>query len=167
MFKRECPRCGKILVCKQIGNFNRSNRKKTCCKKCSDELRSLKRPDYLINKKTGCWEWVKDITWGGYGSKNGRGAHRVYYERYKGEIPKGLEIDHLCRNRKCVNPEHLEAVTKAVNQRRGLMSKLKEEQVLEIRKIGGTMTQRGLAKKFNVSQRLIFNILHNLTWKNI
>ena len=45
-------------------------------------------------------------------------AHRFAYEQAKGAIPDGLEIDHLCRNRRCVNPDHLEAVTHQENQRR-------------------------------------------------
>lgn len=70
-----------------------------------------------------CFNWIGCLTVNGYGRFNLNGvmirAHRLSYEIYKGEIPKGLEIDHLCRNRKCVNPEHLEVVTKQENILRG------------------------------------------------
>ncbi len=48
-----------------------------------------------------------------------RQAHRLFYISFKGEIPKGLELDHLCRNTLCVNPEHLQAVTHSENMKRG------------------------------------------------
>lgn len=70
-----------------------------------------------------CWEWVGNTTAAGYGSLsvNGRAtlAHRFAYELLRGPIPPGLQIDHLCRNRNCVNPEHLEPVTQQENLRRG------------------------------------------------
>lgn len=72
----------------------------------------------------GCWLWVAYIDSGGYGlfSHNGRPvkAHRFSYEAHVGQIPQGLQIDHLCRVRHCVNPAHLEPVTHAENIRRGV-----------------------------------------------
>jgi hypothetical protein len=72
----------------------------------------------------GCWPWVGHLNSWGYGRawKDGRkqGAHRVAYEHFYGPIPYGLQIDHLCRNRRCVNPFHLEVVTSGENTRRGL-----------------------------------------------
>lgn len=75
-----------------------------------------------------CWEWTGDKEKKmGYGlflrrvvdlGKSVR-AHRYSYELHKGKIPKGLVIDHLCRNKSCVNPEHLEAVTYKENTLRG------------------------------------------------
>src|SRR5438445_11701273 len=75
---------------------------------------------------SGCWIWIGATIPGGYGQFKLRGwrhmklAHRVSYEHFRGPIPSGLQLDHRCRIRCCVNPEHLEAVTCATNIRRGL-----------------------------------------------
>lgn len=77
-----------------------------------------------VSKGTGCWEWRGKIDKStGYGRFKMGGksptAHRLSYEWSVGPIPDGLVIDHLCRNRRCVNPAHLEPVTQQVNVLRG------------------------------------------------
>lgn len=75
-----------------------------------------------------CWTWSAGVTAGGYGKFKWKGRHfpphRVAYEMLVAEIPEGLVIDHLCRNRACVNPWHLEPVTQKVNVQRGLAGTL-------------------------------------------
>lgn len=69
-----------------------------------------------------CWVWVGSRDTNGYGKfyRDGRTlvAHRAIYEAMVGEVPVGLQLDHLCRNRPCLNPYHLEPVTHIENQRR-------------------------------------------------
>lgn len=76
-----------------------------------------------VHMTSGCWEWVAGKDSGGYGQigvdRRVKRAHRVAYEAIVGPIPEGLELDHLCRNRACVRPEHLEPVTRYENVRRG------------------------------------------------
>jgi hypothetical protein len=77
----------------------------------------------------GCWPWAGFLHPSGYGMfyrgrvegrARGCRAHRFAYETFVGPIPEGLTIDHLCRNRWCVNPEHLEPVTNGENVLRGV-----------------------------------------------
>lgn len=74
---------------------------------------------YLLVDDNGCWNWTRYVMKTGYCQIMVRGRkqylHRVTYSTLVGPIPEGLQIDHLCRNRTCCNPEHLEAVTGRVN----------------------------------------------------
>ena len=74
----------------------------------------------------GCWNWIGSKDVNGYGmaryegGTRSRRAHRVVYETLVGPVPEGLVLDHLCRNRGCVNPAHLDPVTQQINTLRGI-----------------------------------------------
>jgi HNH endonuclease len=76
----------------------------------------------VVDEETGCWNWRLSLNWQGYGrASRSRGstiAHRVAYEAFRGPVPAGLQLDHLCRNRACCNPDHLEPVTSRENTAR-------------------------------------------------
>lgn len=81
-------------------------------------------PKIEVGSEPGCcWEWTAARS-RGYGLLRTKGrttlAHRLVYEEVVGPIPEGLQIDHLCRNRSCVNPDHLELVSQAENLARGI-----------------------------------------------
>lgn len=82
-------------------------------------------PDYEVRDmgyQTPCWMWLKTKDPDGYGRTDGKhghsAAHRRYYAENVAPIPEGHEVDHLCRVRACVRPDHLEAVTRQENCRR-------------------------------------------------
>lgn len=81
---------------------------------------SIERFWAKVDKSGECWLWTGCLNRDGYGHiSDGSLAHRFSYEIHVGPIPDGLTIDHLCRSRACVNPDHLEPVTLRTNILRG------------------------------------------------
>jgi len=124
---------------------------------------------WVEDEATGCWIWQRVRTVDGYGRLAQRLAHRVTYDSFKGPIPDGFDIDHLCRVPPCVNPAHLEAVPRAINIRRGIVAKLTPEQVAEIRRLygSGSYTQLELSGMFNTAGCNISGVCRYETWKDI
>ena len=127
---------------------------------------------YVKNEKTGCWNWYGHKVYGyGYLTRNYKKwrAHRWYYTLYKGEISRGKYLDHICRNKSCVNPSHLEPVTPAENKRRSPLLKLTHEKARKIRKLyaNGSYKQKDLARVFNIGQDHVSRIVNNKQWATI
>ncbi len=117
-----------------------------------------------------CWIWTQvPKTKAGYCRVQLRGvsvlAHRAMYEQEVGPIPKGLTIDHLCKQTSCVNPEHLEAVTHAVNNQRGLQTKITHEIVRAVRAASGTNAEIGA--RFGLTGSHVWYIRTRRLWKNV
>lgn len=120
---------------------------------------------------TPCWVWKWGKTGQGYGYLSAgvdgvRSMHRWFYMQKFGEIRQGLQLDHLCRVRACVNPDHLEPVTGAENTRRGPHVKLTQLDVQTIRAAKGSgVPARWLATKFGVSNGTIHELCNGRSWQ--
>ena len=139
------------------------------------------KPDnhYLIDPNSGCWLWQSTCNENGYPYFKHRGrtyrAHRFFYERAKSAIPKGLTIDHLCRVRHCVNPDHMEIVTQTENRRRGVRHHVSDSTVDYIRSVPiwrgigrpprGVTTALSLSKEMKVSRTTIQRIRAGQEWR--
>lgn len=119
---------------------------------------------------TPCWLWLRRVNNKGYGEINRIGyerlAHRYVYSLANGPIPSGLSLDHLCRNTRCVRPDHLEPVTHATNIRRGRHVKLSIEKVEEFRQryAAGGVTMKQLALEIGIDPSNVVRALSGKQW---
>jgi hypothetical protein len=122
--------------------------------------------------KTQCWIWLYSLTTDGYAetSKDHQTllVHRVNYINKYGPVPVGFDLDHLCRVRRCVNPDHLEPVLPRVNIRRAISTKLHTGLVAQIRLLATKgLKHREIAELFPiVSRRHISNVIARRRWAN-
>lgn len=100
-----------------------------------DLSRFLAKVDVRVD---GCWEWngaTRSSTYGAFaygGRRKVVQAHRWSYEHFVGPVPEGMQIDHLCRNRACVRPDHLEPVTPRENTRRGTVGEVNRRRLAAV-----------------------------------
>jgi hypothetical protein len=116
--------------------------------------------------ETPCWVWQRSLDSKGYGRvggayNNGHSyAHIMIYERHRGPVPAGLELDHLCRVPACVNPAHLDPVTHAENLRRGSIGKITTPVGLLIKaRYAAGERVLDLAAEYRCSNVTIYNVL--------
>ena len=132
-------------------------------------------PFYIVTDTgytTPCWLWLGSLDGKGYGqawSKQKKKivrAHRLFFEEQFGVT--SLQLDHLCRQRRCVNPLHLQPVINAVNTQRGSRTKLSPQSVMQIvkRRADGSPIQQ-IADSLGVHNSTISRIVNGKRWSNI
>ena len=125
-----------------------------------------------LDPETGCWVWKGWRNRDGYGAfhhgKRTVFAHRYYYAQAMGPIPYGLTIDHLCHNRACVNPAHMEVVTRRENSRRGYRTKLTPEKVRLIRiELRAGQRAADVGPRFGVSRTTVNRIRQGMRGEEV
>ena len=127
---------------------------------------------WIVDASTGCWIWQGHLTKGygmiDIGNTGKKYVHILMFVLKYGNIPPGLELDHVCRNRSCVNPDHVEIVTRAVNIQRGKLAKMNPDSVRELRKLYDKgLRDKKLGEIFQISSKEAGQIGRRQRWKSV
>jgi len=173
--KKSTPEIGKILNCDPKTIYNWLITLNIPIRTISEALIVPLEERFWekVNKNglNGCWIWTNSLM-NGYGAIKIKGktrrAHTVSWELHNGrKVKDGYIVHHECKHKKCVNPMHLQEMTKAEHDEHH--SKLTKKIVLEIRAdwATGKYTQKQLAEKYNTSRQHIGKIVNRKIWKHI
>jgi hypothetical protein len=125
-----------------------------------------REPRYEVSE-TGCWNWKGYVLNSGYGGYSGHLAHRYFWEQVHGPIPPKMTIDHLCQNKLCVNPDHMEVVTNAENVRRSKRARLTAEDIREIREsVAEGLPRAMVARRHRIDASYVTAIASGKRWKD-
>lgn len=118
-----------------------------------------------------CWRWTASLNAYGYAQLHVAGTmkrvHILLYEELVGPVPPGSELDHLCRNRGCVNPAHMEPVSHATNCRRGARTRLTWRDVHDIRRRRRSgEVRKTIAGDYGITVGTVSNIVSQQRWKD-
>jgi hypothetical protein len=122
---------------------------------------------YVVDE-AGCWRWTKALTSSGYGHFHYRGnyyqAHRLMYTLLRGPVLTSA-MDHLCRNRACVNPDHLEPVSHRENTRRGDGTRLTPDAIRRIHSLAAQgLSRRAIGRRLKVDHSTVSRVLSGQRW---
>lgn len=123
---------------------------------------------YENDVPSGCWNWLGAIDIHGYARVGGRLVFHEMYVRAHGAVPEGKQLDHLCRNRLCVNPDHLEPVAPRWNARRGSTTRLTVSDVIEIRKaVTRGESRTSVSRRYGVCAQHVGSIVSGKKWADL
>lgn len=142
---------------------------------CKGHQNRLKN-SVAVDSETGCWIWIKSIGSTGYGQvvvmEDGRPKHKkshvMVWEMAYGKVSAGHELDHICRNPKCVNPSHLRSIIHMENVQCGRVAKVNADDVAQIKALQRAgRRQCEIAKILKISKYIVRSVVIGRTWRNV